>query len=70
VAAALAALGETRAVMVGDRSFDMIAARAHGIPGLGVGWGIGSAEELETAGAERVVPTPGRLPGAVAEVLA
>jgi phosphoglycolate phosphatase len=48
----------------------MIAARAHGIPGLGVGWGIGSAEELETAGAERVVPTPGRLPGAVAEVLA
>jgi phosphoglycolate phosphatase len=70
VAAALAALGETRAVMVGDRSFDMIAARAHGIPGLGVGWGIGSPGELEAAGARRVVATPAELPGAVADALA
>jgi phosphoglycolate phosphatase len=69
VAEALAALGETRAVMVGDRSFDMVAARAHGIPGLGVGWGIGSREELEAAGAERIVPAPGGLPDAVAAVL-
>jgi phosphoglycolate phosphatase len=70
VAAALAALGETSAVMVGDRSFDMIAARAHGIPGLGVGWGIGSPGELEAAGARRVVATPAELPGAVADALA
>lgn len=70
VAVALAALGETRAVMVGDRSFDMIAARAHGIPGLGVAWGIGSRDELEAAGAARIVAAPGDLPAAVADALA
>jgi phosphoglycolate phosphatase len=70
VAAALAALGEARAVMVGDRSFDMVAARAHGIPGLGVGWGIGSRAELEGAGAQRIVGAPGELPGAVSAALA
>ena len=40
---ALAALGETRAVMVGDRSFDVIGAHANGIPVIGVTWGIGDA---------------------------
>jgi phosphoglycolate phosphatase len=67
VAAALAALGPTRAVMVGDRSFDMIAARAHGIPGIGVAWGIGSRAELEAAGASRIAAAPAALPQAVAD---
>jgi phosphoglycolate phosphatase len=70
LAAALAALGPTRAVMVGDRSFDMVAAAAHGLPGIGVAWGIGSREELEGAGAGRIVAAPGELPGAVADALA
>ncbi len=33
-------------VMVGDRSFDILAAHAHGLPSIGVTWGIGTAEEL------------------------
>jgi phosphoglycolate phosphatase len=51
--------------MVGDRSFDMIAARAHGLRAVGVGWGIGSRAELEAAGAERIVASPADLPAAV-----
>ena len=43
---ALQQLGAPRAVMVGDRSFDILAARAHGLPSIGVTWGIGDAEEL------------------------
>jgi phosphoglycolate phosphatase len=63
---ALRALGATRGAMVGDRSFDMVAARAHGLRAVGVGWGIGSREELETAGAHTIVATPAELPGAIA----
>jgi phosphoglycolate phosphatase len=66
---ALSALGDTRAVMVGDRSFDMVAAGAHGLPGIGVAWGIGSREELQRAGAHAIVAAPDELPGAVAEAL-
>jgi phosphoglycolate phosphatase len=66
---ALAALGDTRAVMVGDRSFDMVAASAHGLPGIGVAWGIGSREELGEAGARTIVAAPDGLPEAVADVL-
>jgi phosphoglycolate phosphatase len=66
---ALAALGDTRAVMVGDRSFDMAAASAHGLPGIGVGWGIGSRAELQEAGARAIVAAPDELPGTVADLL-
>jgi phosphoglycolate phosphatase len=69
LAAALEALGPVRAVMVGDRSFDMVAAGVHGLPGIGVGWGIGSREELVGAGAARVVAAPAELPDAVAVAL-
>jgi phosphoglycolate phosphatase len=48
-----------RPVMVGDRIHDIGAARAHGIPSIGVLWGIGSAEEL--AGADRLVDSPAEL---------
>jgi phosphoglycolate phosphatase len=66
---ALSALGDTRAVMVGDRSFDMVAAGAHGLPGIGVAWGIGSRAELQEAGAHAIVAAPDELPGTVAEAL-
>jgi phosphoglycolate phosphatase len=65
VGAALRALGADRGAMVGDRSFDMIAARAHGLRAIGVGWGIGSREELLAAGADTIVATPGELAPAV-----
>jgi phosphoglycolate phosphatase len=69
LAVALEALGRLRAVMIGDRSFDMVGARDNGLPGLGVAWGIGSREELTEAGATRIVESPGDLPQAVAEAL-
>jgi phosphoglycolate phosphatase len=50
-----------RAVMVGDRHYDVLAASEHGIPTLGVLWGIGTAEELRDAGAEALVRSPGEL---------
>ena len=70
IAAALAALGSVHAVMVGDRSFDVVGARAHGLATIGVTWGIGSRAELEGAGAAALVDTPAALPDAVAALLA
>ena len=65
IARALEALGDTRAVMVGDRSFDVVGAHANGIPAIGVTWGIGDAAEL--SGAERTIDDPSALPEAVLE---
>ena len=38
-------------VMVGDTSFDVIGAKAFGIPTIGVSWGYGKTEEMVAAGA-------------------
>lgn len=38
-------------VMVGDTKYDVLGAKAHGIPAIGVSWGYGSVEEMEQAGA-------------------
>ena len=38
-------------VMVGDTKFDIIGAKAHGIPAIGVSWGYGKVEDMEAAGA-------------------
>jgi phosphoglycolate phosphatase len=70
LAAALDALGPTRAVMIGDTTFDIVAAVAHGLPGIGVAWGIGATADLEAAGASRIVAAPDELPAAVADALA
>jgi phosphoglycolate phosphatase len=59
--ALLALPGRSAVVMVGDRSFDVVAARAHGLRTIGVRWGIGSEEELRAAGAETIVATPDEL---------
>jgi len=67
IAAALDALGAEPAVMVGDRSFDVVGAHANGLPAIGVTWGIGTAEEL--ADADRIVDAPAQLPAIVANVL-
>jgi phosphoglycolate phosphatase len=37
--------------MIGDRSYDVIAARENGVAAIGVLWGYGSRSELENAGA-------------------
>jgi len=38
-------------VMVGDTVFDIIGAKAHGIPGIGVSWGYGEVNDMKDAGA-------------------
>jgi phosphoglycolate phosphatase len=69
IATALAKLGPTRAVMVGDRSFDMLGAQAHGLPAIGALWGFGTSQELTASGADTLVATPPALAPAVAELL-
>jgi phosphoglycolate phosphatase len=66
---ALHELGPTRAVMVGDRSFDVVAAHAHALPAIGVTWGIGTPRELHDAGAERIIEDPRELSRTAADLL-
>lgn len=48
-------------VMVGDRKFDVIGARNHGIRSIGVLWGYGSEQELREAGANSICRSPSQL---------
>lgn len=48
-------------VMVGDRKHDIIGAGRHAMPSAGVLWGYGSREELEQAGAGRILVRPSQL---------
>jgi phosphoglycolate phosphatase len=59
----------SRACMIGDRRHDVEGARAHGLTAIGVTWGYGSREELELAGADRIVDQFEALRGAVWESL-
>jgi phosphoglycolate phosphatase len=51
----LHALSPSYSLMVGDRRHDIAGAHAVGMRGLGVLWGYGTREELETAGADQLV---------------
>lgn len=44
-------------VMVGDTKFDILGAKAHGIPAIGVSWGYGKVEDMENAGAAAIAHT-------------
>ena len=44
-------------IMVGDTAFDVIGAKAHGIPTVGVAWGYGKVEDMVAAGAVSIVQT-------------
>ena len=69
VGAALAAHPDAqRPVLVGDRSHDVLGARAHGLPCIGAGWGPAPPGELVAAGAAAVAATPGDVPAALARV--
>jgi phosphoglycolate phosphatase len=54
-------LDPTHAIMVGDRSHDVIGARANRIRAVGVLWGFGSAPELTEAGADQLLSHPSEL---------
>jgi phosphoglycolate phosphatase len=44
--------------MIGDREFDVLAAKCNRIPTVGVTWGYGSREELTHAGAAVLCEAP------------
>lgn len=48
-------------LMIGDRSYDMIGARNHGIKAIGVLWGYGTEEELNNAGANALCNHPSEI---------
>ncbi len=51
-------LKKTETAMVGDRKYDVLAARANGILSVGALWGFGSREELTAAGADLLCLQP------------
>ena len=51
-----------KAVMVGDRKYDLIGARKTGLQSIGVLYGYGSLEELREYGAEHLVNRPEEIP--------
>lgn len=48
-------------VMVGDTKFDVIGAKAHGIPTIGVSWGYGEVSDMVSAGADHIAHTTEQL---------
>lgn len=42
------------AVMVGDTAFDVLGAKQHGIPTVGVSWGYGEVADMQAAGAAAI----------------
>lgn len=44
-------------VMVGDTKFDVLGAKVHGIPCIGVSWGYGAQTDMEEAGAAAIAHT-------------
>jgi len=57
-----------RIVMIGDRRYDALGARAVGIPAIGALWGYGDRAELTEAGADPIIASPRDIPAAVAAV--
>jgi HAD superfamily hydrolase (TIGR01509 family) len=60
VARAQQALGARTPVVVGDRCYDIEAARSCGLRVIGVTWGFGDIEELRSA--DMIADDPGELP--------
>jgi phosphoglycolate phosphatase len=54
-------INPSQAIMIGDRSHDMIGARNNGLTAVGVLYGYGSEAELREAGAHYICATPQQL---------
>jgi phosphoglycolate phosphatase len=59
----------SHSVMVGDRRHDIVGAHAVKMRGLGVLWGYGNRDELESAGADQLVGLPADLARVVLSML-
>lgn len=53
--------GQTDGIMVGDTVFDILGAKALGIPAVGVSWGYGDVAEMNAAGAIAMMDSPAEL---------
>ncbi len=58
-----------RAVMVGDRVYDIQGAQANGMKALGVSYGYGGLAELQEAGADTIISDPQKLAETVSDLL-
>lgn len=54
-------------IMVGDTKYDVLGAKFHSIPCIGVAWGYGEIDDLKTAGAAAIVHTTDELFSALTE---
>jgi phosphoglycolate phosphatase len=61
-------IGRARTIMVGDTSFDMLMAGAARVAAIGVAWGYHAPDELEAAGAARVLDQFAEIPPVVADL--
>ena len=57
-----------RAVMIGDRAGDIVAARANRVRSIGVLWGYGSESELADAGADGLCALPSELASCLSRI--
>lgn len=48
---------QENAIMVGDTAYDVVGAKAHNIPCIGVSWGYGQISDMKNAGAVSVADT-------------
>ncbi len=55
-------LSADQGCMIGDRKHDILAANRHGMKSVGVLWGYGGLEELQTAGATAICGHPSEMP--------
>ncbi len=55
------AIEKDKVYMIGDRKFDVEGARVQGVESVGVSYGYGSLQELQEAGADYIVESPGEL---------
>jgi phosphoglycolate phosphatase len=62
-------ISPARSLIVGDRRHDISGAHAVGMRGLGVLWGYGTRDELETAGADQLVESTADLARTVLSML-
>ena len=65
IAYALAETGAENVVMVGDREHDIHGGKVNGLATVGVLYGYGSREELETAGADYIAETAADIPALI-----
>jgi phosphoglycolate phosphatase len=62
-------LDPARSVMIGDRLHDVVGAARNGMKAIGVLWGFGDRDELESAGAAAIAQAPDQIPELVADLI-